>query len=91
MVTIHQVRKVLGDEVADALFKHFPGQQLNIPKKSSSMMFETIEERNTCIFNLCTKSGKSYDEVADMMDLTKDRIQKIVYNEHYKRIKSKQK
>lgn len=54
-------------------------------------MFETIEERDACIFNLCTKSGKSYDEVADMMDLTKDRIQKIVYNEHYKRIKSKQK
>ncbi len=87
MVTIHQVRKVLGDEVADALFEHFPGQQLNIPKKSSSMMFETIEERNTCIFNLYTKSGKSYDEVADMMDLTKDRIQKIVAD----RIKSKQK
>ena len=86
MVTIHQVRKVLGDEVADALFEHFPGQQLNIPKKSSSIMFETIEVRDACIFNLCTKSGKSYDEVADMMELSKDRIQKIVAD----RIKSNQ-
>lgn len=43
MVTIHQVRKVLGNEVADALFEHFPGQQLNIPKKSSSMMHIPFE------------------------------------------------
>lgn len=49
-------------------------------------MFETIEERDACIFNLCTKSGKSYDEVADMMELSKDRIQKIVAD----RIKSNQ-
>lgn len=85
MVTIHQVRKILGDAVADALFEHFPGQQLNIPKKSSSMMFETIEERDAYIFNLYTKSGKSYDEIADMMELSKDRISKIVAD----RIKSK--
>jgi DNA-directed RNA polymerase specialized sigma subunit len=50
-------------------------------------MFENMDERDTCIFNLCTKSGKSYDEVADMMELSKDRIQKIVAD----RIKSKQK
>lgn len=88
MVTIHQVRKVLGDEVADALFEHFPGQQLYIPKKSSSFMMET-DERNSYIYNLCIESGKSYDEVAEMMNLTKDSIQRIVYKEHYKRIKSK--
>lgn len=85
MLTIHQIRKVLGEDVANALFEHFPGQQLNIPKKSCSMMFETQEERDNCIFNLCTESGKSYDEVAEMMDLSKDRISKIVYGEYEKR------
>ena len=85
MVTIHQVRKVLGDEVADALFEHFPGQQLNIPKKTSSMM----DERDAYIFNLCTESGKSYDEVAEIMELSKDRIQKIVYAEYEKRMEKK--
>ena len=85
MVTIHQVRKVLGDEVADALFEHFPGQQLNIPKKISSMMFESTDERDAYIFNLCTKSGKSYDEVAEMLELSKGSIKRIVYNEIEKR------
>ena len=89
MVTIHQVRKVLGDEVADALFEHFPGEQLNIPKKSSSMMFENMDERDAYIFNLCTESGKSYDEVAEKMELSKDRIQKIVYAEYEKRREQK--
>lgn len=90
MVTIHQVRKVLGDEVADALFEHFPGQQLNIPKKICSMMFESNDERDAYIFNLCTKSGKSYDEVAEMMQLSKDRISKIVAD-RINRIRNKQK
>lgn len=85
MVTIHQVRKVLGDEVADALFEHFPGQQLNIPKKISSMMFESTDERDAYIFNLCTKSGKSYDEVAEILELSKGSIKRIVYNEIEKR------
>lgn len=81
MVTIHQVRRVLGDEVADALFEHFPGQQLYIPKKSSSMMVE----KDAYIYNLFTKSGKTYDEIADMMELSKDRVQKIVYAEYERR------
>ncbi len=89
MVTIHQVRKVLGDKVADALFEHFPGQQLYIPKKPSYMMNEETDERNAYIYNLFIESGKSYDEIAEMMVLSKDRIQKIVYSEHKKRNKQK--
>ena len=78
MVTIHQVKQVLGAEVANALFEHFPGQQLNIPKKLTSMQFQSIEDRDECIYKLCTESGKSYEEVAEMMELSKDRISKIV-------------
>ena len=50
-------------------------------------MFESTDERDAYIFNLCTESGKSYDEVAEMMELSKDRISKIVAD----RIKNKQK
>jgi len=78
MVTIHQIRKVLGDDVANALYEHFAGQQLNIPKKQSSMLYESLEDRDAYIFNLCIKSGKSYEEVAEMMGLSKDRISKII-------------
>ena len=78
MVTIHQVRKVLGDDVANALYEHFAGQQLNIPKKQSSMLYESLEDRDAYIFNLCIKSGKSYEEVADLMGLTKRQISRIV-------------
>lgn len=81
MATIEQVKMVLGDEVVNALYKHFPGQKLYIPKKSSSMMID----RDECIYNLFTKSGKTYDEIADMMELSKDRVQKIVYAEYEKR------
>lgn len=87
MVTIHQIRKILGDNVANALYEHFPGQQLNIPKKQSSMLYESIEERDACIFNLCTKSGKDYEEVAEMMGLSKDRVSKIVADRIKNRIK----
>lgn len=80
MVTIHQVRKVLGEDVANALYEHFPGQQIYIPKKACSMSFESQEDRDECIYNLYTKSGKTYDEIIDILglELTKDRIQKIV-------------
>lgn len=81
MASIEQIRKVLGDDVADALYQNFPGQQLYIPKKFSSM----IVDRDEYIYNLCIESGKTYDEIADMMELSKDRVQKIVYAEYEKR------
>ena len=85
MLTIHKVRKELGDDIANALFEHFPGQQLNIPKKQSSMLFECQDDRDTFIFNLHTECGKHYDEIADIVGLSEDRVQKIVAN----KIKSK--
>lgn len=82
MLTIHKVRKVLGDDVANALYENFPGEQLNIPKKKSSMEFETNEARNQCIYNLYYNAKKSYDEIGDIMDLHKDTIRKII-SENY--------
>ncbi len=86
MVTIHQVRKVLGDNVANALFEHFPGQQIYVPKKQSSMAFEDSKKRDEYICNLIY-AGKEYDEVAEMMELEKDTISRICAN----RIKNRNK
>lgn len=78
MLTIHRVKEVLGEDFANALYETFPGEQLNIPKKKCSMQFESLDARNQYIFNLFTSAGKSYDEIADRMELSKDRVMKII-------------
>lgn len=83
MLTIFQVKETLGDEVAKALCDNFPGEQLYIPKKQASLQFETNDDRNRYICNLFLSAGKSYDEIAAMVGLSKDRIMKIV-SEMYK-------
>lgn len=78
MLTIYRVKEVLGDEIVNALCNNFPGKQLYIPKKQTSLQFKTIDERNEYICNLFLGAGKSYDEIATLMNLSKDRIMKIV-------------
>ena len=78
MVTIYQVKEVLGEAAASTLCDQFPGQQIYIPKKQTSLQFGSIDERNRYICNLFHSAGKSYDEIAALMGLTKDRIMKIV-------------
>lgn len=85
MVTIFQVKERLGDDVATALCDTFPGEQLYIPKKQSSLQFENIDDRNKYICNLFYSAGKSYDEIAALMGLTKDRIMKIVSDRYNKK------
>lgn len=78
MVSIYQVKEVLGEVAASTLCEQFPGQQIYIPKKQTSLQFESIDDRNKYICNLFHSAGMSYDEIAAQMDLTKDRIMKIV-------------
>lgn len=85
MVTIFQVKEKLGDDVANALCNTFPGEQLYIPKKKTSLQFESIDERDKYICNLFYSAGKSYDEIAALMGLTKDRIMKIVSDRYNKK------
>lgn len=80
LLSIHKVKEVLGDELAKALCKNFPGYQLYIPKKQAAI-YLSIEERNQYICNLFY-SGKSYDEIAEMMELSKDRIIKIIARQY---------
>ena len=85
MVSIYQVKEVLGEAVANTLCDHFPGEQIYIPKKQTSLQFENIDDRNKYICNLFYSAGKSYDEIAALMGLTKDRIMKIVSDRYNKK------
>lgn len=78
MLTIHRVKEVLGEDFANALYDNFPGEQLNIPKKKCSMQFKSLDARNEYIFNLATDAGVPPQEIADRMELSKDRVMKII-------------
>lgn len=80
ILSIRKVKEVLGDELVKALYKNFPGCQLYIPKKEAEL-YLSMDERNQRICNLYY-SGKTYDEIADMMELSKDRITKIIANQY---------
>lgn len=78
MLSIHKVKETLGEEVASALCDNFGGQTLYIPKKQTSLMFETEEDKNRYIYNLCTSGGVRYEEAAERFGMSTDRIMKIV-------------
>lgn len=78
VLSIHKVKESLGEEVASALCEKFGGQTLYIPKKQTSLMFESEEDKNRYIFNLCTKGGVKYEDAAERFGMSTDRIMKIV-------------
>lgn len=80
MLTIQKVKAVLGDDIANALYEHFPGETLPIPKKPSSVRFLTIDERNQYIFNLAN-NGVKYDLIAEEVELSKGQISRIIAKE----------
>lgn len=84
MTTIYEVKEKLGEEIATALCDNFAGMQLNIPKRHSLMNHKSLESRNEYIFNLYTNSGLSYEEIAEIVDLSKDRVRKIIAQVYYK-------
>lgn len=78
MLSIHKVKEVLGEAVASALCDNFGGQTLYIPKKQTSLIFESEDDKNKFIYNLCTNGGMKYEEIAKMFGMSTDRIMKIV-------------
>lgn len=85
MLTIHRVKEVLGEDVANALYEHFAGQQLNIPKKKCSMMFVNNDERDNFIYNSHFEVGMSYAEIADIVGLEEETVRKLASKKHYER------
>lgn len=78
VLSIHKVKEVIGEDVASALCEKFGGQTLYIPKKQTSLMFESEDDKNRYIYNLCIKGGMKYKDAAERFGMSTDRILKIV-------------
>lgn len=87
-ISIQAVKDELGEDVANALFEKFPGCQLNIPKKPSSMLYGgDLEKRNRSIYNRFTVSGQTYEEIAEDLGLDERTVRRIVADNLHKKKK----
>ena len=75
-VSLKELKKKMGEEITRKLYKEFAGRIIYIPKKG---IYMTQEEREKCILNLYYESGIDYPEIAERMNLSVDRVKKIVY------------
>ena len=76
-VTLQELKNKIGEKNAQKLYKEFAGMIIYIPKKG--IQFSTQEAKEEYIKNLFHDSGYSYAEIAKRMNLSEDRIRKIVY------------
>ena len=64
----------MGDEIVKKLYDEFAGRMIYVPKKGIDM---TQEEKEKYILNLFY-SGVDYQEIAKRIDLSVDRVKKII-------------
>ena len=75
-VNINELKNKMGDEVVQKLYDEFAGMMIYIPKKGIDM---TQEEKEQYIINLFYDSGYSVQKIAKKVNLSEDRIRKIIY------------
>ena len=75
-VSIQKVKEVIGEEAAMKLVDAFPSMQLYIPNKIPE--FPDLDTRNQYIKNLYFSAGKSIDDIAAKVDLSVERVRKII-------------
>ena len=75
-VNINELKNKIGDEVVQKLYDEFAGMMIYIPKKGIDM---TQEEKEQYIINLFYDSGYSVQKIAKKVNLSEDRIRKIIY------------
>lgn len=75
-IPIHELKDSLGDEAVNIMMDKYPGMLLYIPKKG--IEFIDQESKEQYIRNLFFDSGKSIEYIADKVDLSKDRVRKII-------------
>jgi DNA-binding NarL/FixJ family response regulator len=75
-VSIYEIKEVIGEETVLKMIEQFPCSQLYIPNKIPE--FPDLDKRNQYIKNLYFSSGKSINEIAAKVDLSTDRVRKIV-------------
>ena len=76
-VTLQELKNKIGEKNAQKLYKEFAGMIIYIPKKG--IKFSTQEAKEKCIRNLYYNSGYSITQIAEKVDLSEDRIRKIIY------------
>lgn len=76
-VTLQELKNKIGEKNAQKLYKEFAGMIIYIPKKG--IEFSTQEAKEKCIKNLYYNSGYSITQIAEKVDLSEDRIRKIIY------------
>lgn len=73
-VSLNELKKKMGDEIVKRLYDEFAGRIIYVPKKGIDM---TQKEKEKHILNLFY-SGVNYQEIAKRVDLSVDRVKKII-------------
>lgn len=76
-VSVQEIKNIIGEDAVRSLMEAYPKHIFYIPGNSTLIQFESTEARNEYILNLAN-SGKPYDYIAEKVDLSKDRVTKIV-------------
>lgn len=73
-VSLNELKKKMGNEIVKKLYDEFAGRMIYVPKKGIDM---TQKEKEKHILNLFY-SGVNYQEIAKRVDLSVDRVKKII-------------
>ena len=74
--SIQKVKELIGDEAVQVMIDNFAGMLLYIPKKGIDFLDQ--EAKELYIRNLFFESGRSIEYIADKVDLSIDRVRKII-------------
>lgn len=73
-VSLNELKKKMGDEIVKKLYDEFAGRMIYVPKKGIDM---TQKEKEKYMLKLFY-SGVNYQDIAKRVDLSVDRVKKII-------------
>lgn len=87
-VSIKELKQKMGEDTANKLYEEFAGMTIYIPKKGIE---HTQEEKEEIIYNMFYESMIDKKDIAIKMDLSEDRINKILKKTREKWLKNHKK
>lgn len=78
-ITEQELCSVIGEELFQKCSDKFSGRQYYFKKKPNPLNFNSQQEKENFIYNACIKSGASFDDVADKVQLSPERVKRIFY------------
>lgn len=82
-VSLNELKEKMGDDIVKKLYDEFAGRMIYVPKKGIDM---TQEEKEKYILNLYYDSGVNYQDIAKRVNLSVDRVKKIVCEKYNQKI-----